>query len=320
MPAGLTDNRTLLSKADLALSDLQTDGGLLVDEQSDKFMRVLVLRSVVMGMSTVEPMRAPRKELDKLRFASRILRAGSSGTALGLNERAKPDLSKVTLDAKLFKAEVRLNNETLEDSIEQGNLRNTVMQEMAKAVARDMEDVLVNGDTTSANPFYAQFDGILRQATSNIVNAGGVKLSKFILRDLQKALPNEFLVNKKDMRYLTSIDAEIDYRDTLADRATPFGDTALGAQATQEAQVGYTGIPVVGVPLFPENLGGGSNTTNVLFTDPKNIYVGIHREIRMETDKDISAGEVIIVVTLRFDVKYAEETAVAKATNVLVGS
>jgi HK97 family phage major capsid protein len=320
MPAGLTDNRTILQKADLALSDLQTDGGLLVDEQSQRFMRILILRSVIMGMSTVEPMRSPRKEIDKIRFASRVLRAGQSGVALGLDERSKPDTSKVTLDAKLFKAEVRLNNETLEDSIEQGNLRNTVMQELAKAVSRDMEDVLINGDTTSPSAFYAQFDGILRQATSNIVDASNQRLTKSVLRDLQKALPNEFLVNKRDMKYLTSVDAEIDYRDTLADRATAMGDIALGAQANREAQVGYTGIGVVGVPLFPENLGGGNNTTNCLFLDPKNIYVGIHREIRMETDKDITSGEVIIVVTLRFDVKYAEETAVAKATNVLVAA
>lgn len=316
MPAGLTDNRTILQKADLALSDLLADGGLLVPEQAKRFMRILIRRAVVMQMATVEPMKAPEKELDKIRFAQRILRAGKSGVALGVDERSKPDLGKVTLQAKLFKAEVRLNNEVLEDSIEQGNLKNTVMQEIAKAVARDMEDVLINGDTTSASPFYASFDGILRQAVTNIVDAGGAKLSKFIFRDLQKATPNEFLVNKRDMRYLTSVDAEIDYRDSLSDRATPFGDS----QFTQNATVGYTGIPVEPVPLFPEDLGGGNDTTNVLFLDPKNIHVGIHREIRLETDKDISSGEVIIVVTLRFDVKYAEETAVAKAINVLVGS
>lgn len=319
MPAGLTENRTILQKADLALSDLQTDGGLLAEEQASKFMRLLILRSVVMGMATMEPMRSPQKEIDKIRFASRVLYAGAEATALASAERSKPDTSRVMLSSKLFKAEVRLNTETLEDSIEQGNLKSTVMQELSKAVARDMEDVLVNGDVTSLNPFYASFDGILAQATSNVVNAGTVRLHKGILRDLQKALPSEFLVNKRDMRYLTSIDAEIDYRDTLADRATAEGDRALGSNATSEAKVGYTGIPVESVPLFPENLGGGNNTTNVLFLDPKNIHVGVQRQIRMETDKDITSGEVIIVVTLRFDVKYAEETAVAKATNVLVG-
>lgn len=326
MPVGLTENRSILQKADLELADLRSDGGLLVDEQSQKFMRILILRSVILGMATVEPMKSPRKEIDKLRFQNRILRAGQAGVALGPNDRSRPDLSKVTLDAQLFKAEVRLNNEVLEDSIEQGNLRNTVMQEMGKATARDMEDVVINGDTTSSNSFYAQFDGLLRQATSNVVNAGGVRLSKFVLRDLQKVLPNEFLVNKREMKYLTSVDAEIDYRDSLADRATEFGDKALGGMMGTQASVAYTGIEVVPVPLFPENLTAaagplaGGNTTDVLFLDPKNIHVGIHREIRMETDKDISSGQVLIVVTLRFDMKYAEETAVARAHNVLVSA
>ena len=261
MPQGLTDNRSILHKADLALSDLLTDGGLLVPEQAQRFLRILIKKSVIMGMSTVEPMKSPKKEVDKIRFASRILRAGQSGQALSAADRSKPDLSKVELDSKLFKAEVRLNNEVLEDSIERGNLRNTVMQLMTQAVSRDMEDVLVNGDTASADPFLAQFDGILKQATSNVVNAGGVRLNKSILRDLLRAMPTEFLVNKLDMRYMTSVDAEIDYRDTLTDRATPGGDSALGAFVNNEATIGYTGVPVVAVPLFPENLGGGANTT-----------------------------------------------------------
>ena len=184
-----------------------------------------------------------------------------------------------------------------------------------------MEDILINGDTTDADPFFAQFDGILRQATSNVVDAGSVRLNKGILRDLQRTLPTEFLVNKADMRYLTSTDAEIDYRDTLSDRATPGGDRALGAMANSEAMVGYGGVMVTPVPLFPgdrTDVPRSPGLTDVLFLDPKNIHVGIQREIRLETDKDIAAGEVIMVVTIRFDVKYAVEQAVAKAINVLV--
>lgn len=317
----LTDNRSILTKADLALSDLLSDGGLLVPEQAQKFLRILIKKGVMMPLCTVEPMRSPKKEINKIRFGSRVLRAGNVGQALAEADRSKPDTSKVELDAKLFKAEVRLNNEVLEDSIERGNLRNTVMQLLTEAVSRDMEDILINGDTGATDPFFAQFDGVLAQATSNIVNAGGVKLNKAILRDLQKVMPTEFLVNKLDMRYFTSVDADIDYRDTLADRATPGGDSALGAMSNSEAIVGYTGVPVVPVPLFPgdrTDIPTAPGSTNVLFLDPKNIHVGVHREIRLETDKDISAGEILMVVSLRFDVKFAEETAVAKATNVLV--
>lgn len=319
--AGLTPNRSILSKADLALSDLLTDGGLLVPEQSQNFLRILIKQSRLLGMVTVKGMKSPKMEINKTQFSGRILRAAQPGQALSEAQRSKPDLSQVELDTKLFKAEVRLNNETLEDSIERGNLRNTVMTLMTQAVSRDMEDVVINGDTADADPFFAQFDGVLKQATSNIVDAGSVKLNKAILRDLSKVLPSEFLVNKLDMRYVTSHDADIDYRDTLADRATPGGDRALGAMANSEAIVGYAGVPVVPVPLFPgdrTDIPRSPGLTDVLFCDPKNIHVGVQREIRLETDKDVSAGEVIMVVTLRFDTKYAHEPAVAKAINVLV--
>lgn len=55
-----------------------------------------------------------------------------------------------------------------------------------------------------------------------------------------------------------------------------------------------------------------------VLTDPKNINIGIWRNIRVETDKLISEGVLIIVATLRFDVRFAEETAVVKALNIRV--
>ncbi len=308
------DNRTIIEKADLALSDLTTDGGILQPAQAKKFIRLLIDESVVLKVSTVVPMRAPKQLIEKIRFGSRILRPGVENTPLAPADRSKPDTSKVELDAVLFKAEVRLSNETLEDSIERGELRQTIMQIMAERIALDAEEVIVQGDTGSADPFLAQLDGILVQATSNIVDAGSIPLDKTIFRDMLKAMPSEFLRNKKIMRFMTSTDADIDYRDSLAERATIGGDKFLET----DVPVMYGGVPVVPVPLFPENLGVGNNATNVIFTDPKNIHVGIWRRIRVETDKDISAGTLIIVATLRMDVKYAEETAVVKAINVTV--
>lgn len=78
----------------------------------------------------------------------------------------------------------------------------------------------------------------------------------------------------------------------------------------------HGGVPVQPVPLFPENLGVGNDQTAIVLCNPKNIHVGIWRQIRLESDRDISEGTLKIVATLRFDVKYAEEPGVAKAINV----
>jgi HK97 family phage major capsid protein len=310
----ITDNRTVLEKADLALSDLTSSGGLLQPAQVAKFMRILIKQSKLMGMSTVVPMKSHKQLIEKIRFAGRVLRAGNEAQALAAGDRAKPNLGKVELDAQLFKAEVRLNNEVLEDSIERAELRQTIMQILGDAIARDMEEVSIQGDTASADPFLAKFDGLLKQITSNVVDAADTKLSKVHFRDMLRALPSEFLRNKSEMRFLTSVDAEIDYRDTLADRVGPVGDRFL----EQDAAVQYSGVPVVDLQLMPENIGTGSHCTNVVFTDPKNINFGVWRQIRIETDKLVSEGVLIIVATLRFDMKLAEETATVKTINVNV--
>jgi len=307
-------NRSLIQKADLALSDLLTNGGALVAAQAKKFIRTLIDESVIMPMSTVVAMRAPTQRLEKIRFGSRVLRAGSEGQALAVADRASPDLEKVELVAQLFKAEIRLNNEVLEDSIERQNLRQTVMAILAERVALDMDEVIIDGDTTSGDPFLAKFDGIIKQASTNVVAVGSNPLTKTVFRDMLKSMPTEFLRNKKRMRFLVSVDAELDYRDTTASRETGGGDRYL----EQDIPIMYSGVPIMDVPLFPETGGGGNNESPSLLTDPKNINVGIWRKVTMETDKDISAGVLIIVATLRFDTKYAEERAVVKATEITV--
>lgn len=310
----ITDNRTLLQKADMQLSDLLTDGGALVAEQAQKFVRLLIEESVILPLATVKPMRSKKQLIEKVRFASRILRAGTEATPLSAGDRVKPDTSKVELDSKLFRGQVNLSNEVLEDNIEQGSFRQTVMELMGEAISRDIDEIGVQGDTASGDSFLAQFDGMLAAATSNVVGGGGNPIGSDDLKAAIKAMPAEFIRNKRKLRFFTSVDAETDYRDTLSARDTVAGDRFL----QEDTPIMYSGIPLIDVPLFPEDLGGGNNETNIILTDPKNLMFGIWRKITMETDKDIESGVLKIVASLRMDFKYVEETAAVKVTAVTV--
>jgi hypothetical protein len=308
-------NRSILAKADLKINDLLTDGGILPEAAAKRFLQVAVKNAVILPVATVVPMKSREQRIDLFRFQNRILRPGQEATALPEADRSKPNLYKATLSVKLFKGEIRLNKEVLEDNIESDNFQDSIMDAAGKAVARDIDELVSNGDTASADPFLAQLDGIRKQATSNIVNAAGAGTTKTILKASVKAMPTEHLRDRRAMRFLTSFDSETDYRDSLADRATAVGDRFLleGVPAT------YSGIPMLGVPVFPENLGPTTNYTEMLLLDPKNINVGFWRQIEWETDKDIVAGELIIVVSLRMDVKFAFEPAVVKVQNLKVG-
>jgi len=306
-------NAEVIRKADMVLNDLLTGGGLLQPEQARRFMRLAIDRSVILPMTSVVPMKRPSLLIDKIRFGSRILRAGTESQALPVGERSKPDLSQVQLDTHLMRAEVRLSSEVLEDNIEQANFKDTLIQLIAERVALDLEDLLINGDTGSADPFYAQFDGLLNAITTYVYNHGGLAYSKAVTKSMLKLMPTEFLQDRAAMRVFYSQDADTDYRDLIAERATNLGDDTFKGN---RPIVTY-GVPHVPVSKFPETLAPGTYTNAVLI-DPKNLQVGFWRQIQIETAKNISAGVLIIVVTLRMGFVLAEETAAVKAIGINV--
>lgn len=305
----MRDNRDIVQKADFLLSQL-APGGLLEPAQTDRFIRLAIDSSVLISQMQRVDMRSPKELREKIRYGSRTLRKGTEAVALPLADRSKPDTSKIELDAQLVKAETRVSFEALEDSIEKNNFQQTVRDTMAERVALDLEDLSLNGDTLSADTLLSTLDGFRKQAVSNIVTAGGATLARPVLKDTLKTMPSEFRKDKRALRYITADEAVIDYQESLGDRQTVMGDTHVSGMTVAPFQ----GIPLMDVPVFPVNLGGGTDETDMLFTDPSNMLFGIWRNIRFDTDQDVSAGVWIIVVTARVDFKYTEETAVVKTT------
>ena len=74
----------------------------------------------------------------------------------------------------------------------------------------------------------------------------------------------------------------------------------------------YQGVKIVPIPEWDET----SNNAEPVLIDPKNIVVGFVRKMRIETDKDISAGEMIIVVSMRVAFQIVHPPAAVKAINV----
>jgi HK97 family phage major capsid protein len=305
-------NQQLMEKADFAVSDLITDGGYLVPEQATAFIVNLIKQSVVMSMIDVRGLRSYSQLIDKIGINGRVLRPGVSGAALPAGDRVKPTTDQTTLNTNLLKGEIRLNDETLEDNIEGGNFKQTVMDLMAEHVSLDMEDLLVNGDTLSADVLLGLQDGMLKLANAHLVDAGNVFISKTHFKDAIKAMPSQYNRNKAAHVLMTSEDCETDFRDYLADRATGLGDQSL----MSDQPLRPYNRPIIPVPVFPDNIGTGSHCTAVLLTDPKNARWGIWRRVRIETDRDITTGEWIMVVTVRAGFQWRERDAVVKIVNV----
>lgn len=297
--------KSIIEKADIAVSDLSSNGGYLNPMQAETFIRMLIDQPTIINEVRTVPMNAPRMEVNKIGFTSRILNvAPSSGTALAASKRSKPVTEKVTLTTKEVIAEVQIPYDVLEDNIERGNLEDTIMALIAERAALDLEELILLGNTGSSDAYLALLNGVLAQATEHLVDYGaaGTAISKTVFKDALKAMPNKYMRDRAAMRFYVSPDVETEYADSLANRATPLGDTKVTGWQPNYAY----GIMVKPVALMPDH--------DMILGNPKNIIFGVQRQIMIESDRDIRARTLIVVLTMRLDLKLEEDDAIVKST------
>lgn len=311
----MSSNQDLIQKADLALSDLASNGGLLNPEQTDTFLQILIDSPTILNRARVVTMNAPQKKINKIGFGSRALRVATSATALSDGDRVKPDLGQITLNTKEVIAELHLPYDVLEDNIEGGNinasmgspaggLQATLVQMLGQRVAFDLEELGVLGDTASGDPYLALTNGFLKRATGHVFDAGGNTISKDTFKGAIKLMPPKYLRVRSDNEFFISTNNETEYRDTVANRVTGLGDAAL--------------VSANGLAVFGSNIFGASimPETSALYTNPQNLIFGIQRRINIEYDKDIRARKFIVVITARIDFQVEETDALVKVINI----
>jgi HK97 family phage major capsid protein len=319
-------NEELMRRADLAIADLQANGGMLNPDQANTFIDMIKDEPTIIQDVRVETMNAPTKKINRIGFANRIMRAARQGTPPymaddGTNDRYLPaaERSAVTtgqieLNSKEVMAEVHLTYETLEDNIERGNLEEHIMRLISEQVARDLEEWMLMADTASGDAYFALNDGLLKTATKHVVDLSaqvdidGGNLNSQVHPDTftngMLAMPQKYLRDLNRLRHYLTVADVTKYRSRVARRQTGYGDTAL----VQNNNLSVHGIQVEQAPLMPVGFG--------LFTFPKNIIFGIQRNISVETDRDIRAREYIIVLTMRIDCIFDDDDAVVKYINV----
>lgn len=317
--------KQIIEKADLALADLAS-GGALNPEQSDTFIRTMLVQPTLLKSIRVVPMGAPTRNIDKIGFGSRIMKAASQGAvgsrALAAGDRSAPTTGQIQLVTKETIAEVNLPYEVIEDQIEQagmnlgvnqpnnsgapvsGSFKDTIMAMIAERVALDLEEGGLLGDTASGDPYLALWDGFLKRSTSHVVDFSAATVNKTLFKLGLQTMPQQYLRNLTAMKHYLSVSNEIEYRDSLGDRETSLGDTMIEGM---RPVYGF-GVPVEKTALMPAAQG--------LLTFPKNLIMGIQRKISLEVDKDIRERVFIIVVTARIDFQIEEEDAVVKYTNI----
>lgn len=296
-------NRSIVEKADIAVSNLISCGGYLNPMQANAFIRMLIDQPTLLNEIRTVPMNSPTMQVNKIGFTSRILKAApSSGSYLKSSDRSRPTTEQVNLKTSEIMAEVHIPYDVLEDNIERGRLEDTIMALIAERASRDLEELIISGDETSGDNYLALMDGVLVLAYRHLSAFSNAAVTKSVFKDMIKCMPNKFLRFRNALRFYVSPHAEIEYADSLANRETGLGDVK-----TEKWQPNYAyGVPVKAASLMPN--------ANAVLTWPKNVIWGVQRQIMIETDRDIRARVLIVVLTMRCDIQFEEDDAVVKAT------
>jgi len=308
----MKDARTWVQKADMALADLTTDGGVLVPEQAKQFLKKLIASSTILPRARVLTMKSNERRVENVGFtSSRVLAAGTSGAAVGSGSRVKPDLGRDTLTAKLLKGECDIPREVFEDNIEGKKFQALITSLMVERAGLDLDELFLNGDDASVDTFLAVLNGWIKKATSNVYAAGGDIVSKDVFKAMWATMPKAQRRGKKTMTCYTGSDAESEYADQIGERGTPAGDRAAIEGMTPRWQ----GMPVVGVPVMPDTQGTGADST-ALMGAGKNFIVGFQRKIDVEHEVSKRDGVVYILISVRADCTFGEEEGIVKGTGI----
>jgi hypothetical protein len=269
-------NEELLQKANEVTTSVvnAASGGILKPAQANRFLDFVIDQSVLMQQSRVVRMNNPSLEIDKLSVGTRLLAKATEATDTGAN--AAVTFTKVALTTVKLRLDWEVSTESLEDNISGDSLEDHIAQVMARQTSNDMDDLLINGDTTDSNALLKAQDGFIKLGkASGVTHDGlGVNISRAVYDAVLRKMPNKYLQRRNELRYFTGPGIVQDTIYTLmnpnsATEATAgapspgstMGDRLYSNPGGPNGGPGSTGlapfgIPLIEVPLLPETVAG----------------------------------------------------------------
>lgn len=302
------------TKAAILNADLSPNG-IMVPQVAATFIKLAIKTQVVLPDVMFVAMRANTARVPTAQMNARVLQPATVGSALAASLQAKPTFAGPEMATVESIGEVAIDDTALEDNIEFEALRQTVIEMSSERVGFDLEDAGFNGDDSSlTDALYAQQDGYRVLISSHTGTASSATLDKSITKQAWKLVPQQYRKRKADYRFYTADDATIDFGDSYQNRIGDAADVAL----RKGEELTYVGIPVVGVPAYPNTL--NTDQTELMCVRPKNLVLGIQREVRMETLRDPRARQTVFIFTIRRAVQVVNADEASLVTDVAISA
>ncbi len=274
--------------------------GLLAPQQADEFIDYMWDATVVGSQVRKVRMRANEMELDKMSVGERIIRAATEAVDTGVNQGVV--FAKISLTTRKIRLDWEISTETLEDNIEGEGLEDHIARLMATQMGNDLEDLAINGDTTSSVPSLKIFDGWRKiavqgntEGAAHVVSHGGQPLNRAAFNAAIKEMPRRYMQTRPDMKffvgsaaiqdYLFSITEDPNYSESIGTKLIT--DGPVRASGVAGFSGGYAfGVPFQEIPKFSQDAAGtysgaAGTHSDVWFLNPKNLVWGIKREIQV---------------------------------------
>ncbi|MFO7446219.1 MAG: hypothetical protein R6W90_07615 [Ignavibacteriaceae bacterium] len=307
---------SVIQKAAIATSA----GGQLTTEQAKQFIDLVVGQSDFLKAIQTVQMTSNTYQLNTIDIASRIMRSAAEGQDPGFIQGVTITPRTLVYKESILPYDVTFS--FLEENIEGENAESKINEMFAKAFGNEILDLAVNGDETLAeaitdttpadglddvtglsqndHTFLRQNDGWLQIAKNDstvhdVILPSSITSWKTEFKRILQVLPNKWKGNPGELAFFVAPDVETEYRDELGERSTALGDVYL----TQDRSAQYQGIPVKAIPFWP----GGSNPV-VMLTKPKNLAVGIGRNIRVGRQIQERKRIIEYTITAKTDFQY----------------
>jgi len=272
------------------------NGGLLNPEQSARFLDYMFDATVIGKVARTVRMKSDTAEIDRMSVGEKLMKLASEADNTAVNSGVT--FSKISLTTKKLRMDWELSTESLEDNIEGADLEDHIARLMATQAGNDIEDVILNGDTTlSSDALYKSFDGVVKKAKASgrVVDAAGAAISREVFNKALKAMPRKYKQRRGDLRFLAGSNLIQDflYANSIGTNQTIPQDIASsvirGGVAPLGGPAGYVapfafGIPIVEVPLLSETQTGtyaspSGSHGDIHLTFPNNVVIGIKRDV-----------------------------------------
>jgi hypothetical protein len=272
------------------------NGGLLNPEQSARFLDYMFDATVIGKVARTVRMKSDTAEIDRMSVGEKLMKLATEGDNDGTNSAVT--FSKISLTTKKLRMDWELSTESLEDNIEGADLEDHIARLMATQAGNDIEDVILNGDTSlSSDALYKSFDGVVKKAKASgrVVDAAGAGVSREVFNKALKAMPRKYKQRRADLRFLAGSNLIQDflYANSIGTNQTIPQDIASsiirGGTAPVGGPAGYVapfafGIPIVEVPLLNEtqtgtHSGASGSHGDIHLSFPNNVVIGIKRDV-----------------------------------------